>query len=60
VYYPDVQVSVMGCVEQYYIYKDETHCTPAGGQEGLGGEIEALNLNLAQFVTAQRFIYMIT
>lgn len=59
VYYPDYHVSVIGCTEQYQICKDAHYCTPPGGQEALPNEIENLNLNLVQYVTAQRFIYMI-
>lgn len=59
VYNPYDQVSVMGCVEQYQICTDVYHCTNLGGQEALSREILSLNLNPAQFVTAQRMIYMI-
>lgn len=60
VYNPYDQVSVMGCVEQYQICTDEYHCTNLGGQDALGREILSLGLNAAQFVTAQRMIYMIS
>jgi hypothetical protein len=58
-YVPYDRVSVMGCVEQYTICKDENHCTKLGGQEALGREILGLGLNAAQWVSAQRMIYMI-
>jgi hypothetical protein len=59
VYNPYDQVNVMGCVEQYQICREEDYCTNLGGQEALGEEILSLGLNAAQFVTAQRMIYMI-
>ena len=50
----------MGCAEQYSVCTDDTHCTPLTSQGGLSQEIPSLKLNAAQFVTAQRMLYMIS
>jgi hypothetical protein len=50
----------MRCIERYSICVDQNRCTDQGGQEALGREILSLDLYPAQFVTAQRMMYMIS
>jgi hypothetical protein len=60
-YQPTDQVSIMGCVDQYrFCNPTSGACTIPSGQLALYDAIETLGLNVAQLVTAQRLIRIIT
>ena len=54
---PTIEVSVIGCVDQYLILNpNNNRTTPVSGQGSLPAAIPPLQLNEAQSVTAQRII----